>query len=105
VIPKPVAVAIVCLITLVWIGNFAAQFVVPGYQVDGWIHTIFLSVVGGALAFSRKSDPGSPEGSDAASPAELDAEAGPPDPPPQPPRGGAHRALMVGLPWRAAVCT
>lgn len=53
-LPKPLAYAIMGLVTLVWAVNFAAQFVVEGYQSDPLIHGIFMGIVGGAMALSRK---------------------------------------------------
>lgn len=117
-LPKPLAVAIVCLVTLVWLANFAAQFLVPGYQVDGWVHAIFLSVVGTALGLSRKG--GAPEEGGGSVATLIQQVTGgtqtppPPSPPgpppsdgalpedgPRPRSGGAHRALAVLLPlWR-----
>lgn len=91
-IPKPLGVAIVTLITVVWIANFGAQFLVPGYQVDGWVHTIFLSVVGGALAFSSKSSSSPPGEPGEPPPTVAEGEPPPPPPPPAPPTAGVHRA-------------
>lgn len=98
-IPKPLAVAIVCLVTIVWLGNFAAQFLVAGYTADGWVHTIFLSVVGGALAISRKGGGSSPPDDDPPTAAAPDTPTAPP--PPDPPSGPRHAALAL-LPWRTA---
>lgn len=92
-IPKPLAVAIVCLVTLVWAGNFLAQFLVSGYSVDGWIHSIFLTVVGGALVASRRGGALAPEDEGPGTPATVE----PPEPPPPPtrPASGAHRARLI----------
>lgn len=62
-IPKPVATAIIIIVTLVWAVNFAAQFVIEDYSPDVAINGIFMALVGGALALSRrenKPDFGSP---------------------------------------------
>lgn len=62
-IPKPVATAIIIIVTLVWAVNFAAQFVIEDYSPDVAINGIFMALVGGALALSRrenKPDSGSP---------------------------------------------
>lgn len=101
-IPKPLAVAIVCLVTLVWASAFVAQFLTPGYTFDGYLHTVFLIVVGGALGLSRgkggQEPP--PPGGDPPAPAGPDGPQAPP--PPEPPRAsGAHRAPFALLP-RAA---
>lgn len=54
-LPKPLANAIVVLVTLVWLANFVAQFVIPEYKPDPFINTIFAALVGGALALSKRS--------------------------------------------------
>jgi hypothetical protein len=54
VIPKPLATAIIVIVTIVWAVNFAAQFVVDDYSPDVAINGIFMAVVGGALALSRR---------------------------------------------------
>lgn len=54
-LPKPLAYAIMGLVTLVWAVNFAAQFFVEGYTSDPLIHGIFMGIVGGAIALSRKA--------------------------------------------------
>ena len=103
-IPKPLAVLIVCAVTLVWLAAFVAQFVVPGYQFDGYLHTVFLIIVGGALGLSRKGGADTPPTADPPPAAQLDGAAPDPTPPPTaPPRaGGTHRAPFSLLP-RAAI--
>lgn len=54
-LPKPLANAIVVLVTLVWVANFVAQFVLPEYKPDPFINTIFAALVGGALALSKRT--------------------------------------------------
>lgn len=54
-LPKPLAYAVMGLVSLVWAANFAAQFVVEGYTSDPLIHGIFMGIVGGAMALSRKA--------------------------------------------------
>lgn len=53
-IPRPLATAIIVVVTLVWAANFAAQFVVADYSPDVAINGIFMAIVGGALALSRR---------------------------------------------------
>lgn len=53
-LPKPLATAIVVVVTLVWAGNFIAPFLVPAYRADPLIHTAFMAVVGAAFALSRR---------------------------------------------------
>ena len=53
-IPKPLATVIIVVVTIVWAVNFAAQFVVTGYEPDVSINGIFMAIVGGALALSRR---------------------------------------------------
>jgi hypothetical protein len=120
VLPKPLAAGIVSLVTLVWLLNFGAQFFVTNYQVDGWVHTIFLSVVGGALAFSRNDNRPPPPTEElgrgeqppttiqgiAPPPGPPEPPPGPsPEPPPEPPRpsGGMHRAPFALLPFRGVL--
>jgi len=56
VIPKPLATAIIVVVTVVWAINFAAQFIVEDYSPDVAINGIFMAIVGGALALSRRSN-------------------------------------------------
>jgi hypothetical protein len=111
VIPKPIAVAIVCIVTSVWLANFAAQFLVTDYHVDGYLHTVFLIIVGGALGLSRKGKGGESDDKGAVPPPPTTPtgipSGGPddPEPPPdpEPPRAsGAHRLRLSLLP-RAAI--
>lgn len=53
-IPKPLATAIIIVVTVVWAFNFAAQFIVEDYSPDVAINGIFMAIVGGALALSRR---------------------------------------------------
>lgn len=55
-LPRWLAALILGLTTLVWFGNFVAQFVVPGYHSDPLLQGIYFSFVGGALALSRGKD-------------------------------------------------
>ncbi|MFA7264899.1 MAG: hypothetical protein WC054_01065 [Candidatus Nanopelagicales bacterium] len=55
-IPKPLATAIIVVVTVVWAINFAAQFIVEDYSPDVAINGIFMAIVGGALALSRRSN-------------------------------------------------
>jgi len=60
VIPKPLATAVVVLVSAVWAGNFAASVFVPGYSSDASINFVFASIVGGAMALrgGEKGGPG-----------------------------------------------
>lgn len=53
-LPKPLAAAIIIIVTVVWAANFVAQFIVDSYEPDVAINGIFMAVVGGALALSRR---------------------------------------------------
>lgn len=53
-LPRPLATAIIVLVSLVWAANFIAQFVVEGYHADVTLNGVFMAIVGGALALSRK---------------------------------------------------
>lgn len=72
-LPRPLAYAIMGLVSVVWAINFAAQFFVEGYTSDPLIHGIFMGIVGGAMALARKGPepPSPPPGPE------------PPAPPPQ----------------------
>lgn len=53
-IPKPVASAIIVLVTIIWAANFVAPIVLPEYKPDVTINGIFMGIVGAAFAFGRK---------------------------------------------------
>jgi hypothetical protein len=77
-LPKPLAHAIIGLVTLVWAVNFAAQFFVETYKSDPLIHGIFTAIVGGVLALSRKPPGGTPPDTP---PAPPQVAPGPEEPP------------------------
>jgi hypothetical protein len=62
VIPKSLASAIIVVVTIVWASNFVLQFVVAEYKPDPVLHGVFMSLVGGALALSRKGGGGDKPG-------------------------------------------
>lgn len=53
-LPKQLASGIIVLVTIVWCINFFAQFLIPTYHPDVTLNGVFLSLVGGAFALSRK---------------------------------------------------
>lgn len=53
-IPKPLASAIIILVSVIWALNFFMQFLVTTYHPDITLNGIFMGIVGGALALSRK---------------------------------------------------
>lgn len=53
---RPLASAIIVLVSLVWAANFVAQFVIPEYKPDVTLNGVFMAIVGGALALSRKDN-------------------------------------------------
>lgn len=59
-VPRPLATAIVVVVSAVWVGNFAASVFVPEYQNDPAINFVFATIVGGALALRGGDDPGQP---------------------------------------------
>lgn len=61
-IPKPLASAIIVLVSIVWGCNFFLQFVVPTYHPDVTLNGVFMCLVGGALALSRKDKDEPPKG-------------------------------------------
>lgn len=52
-LPPWLATVIVLVVTVVWLANFAAGLLVPGYT-NNEINLAFLSLVGGALALRKK---------------------------------------------------
>jgi hypothetical protein len=57
-LPRPLASAIIVLVSLVWAANFIAQFIVDNYHPDVTLNGVFMAIVGGALALSRKDKDG-----------------------------------------------
>jgi hypothetical protein len=53
-LPRPLANAVIVLISLVWAANFFLQFLIAGYEPDPAIHGVFGAIVGGAFALSRR---------------------------------------------------
>jgi hypothetical protein len=53
-IPRSLASAIIVLVSIVWAANFFIQFVITTYRPDVTLNGVFMAVVGGALALSRK---------------------------------------------------
>jgi hypothetical protein len=53
-LPRPIATAIVVLVSLIWSLNFGLQFFLPNYHPDVTLNGVFMAIVGGALALSRK---------------------------------------------------
>jgi hypothetical protein len=86
-LPKRLAQAIIVLVSLVWACNFGLQFL-PGleWKPDVTINGIFMGVVGGALALSRKGHKDDDDPDDS-------PERPPPEPPDDHPWGGQG-------PWR-----
>lgn len=73
-ISRPLSSAILVLVSLIWAANFVLQFVVDGYRPDPIYHGVFMSVVGAALAVTKRGN---------------GEDKHPPDPPPT--SGGRHR--------------
>ena len=73
-LPKPLATAIIVIVTIVWAINFGAQFIVTDYSPDVAINGIFMAVVGGALALSRRDNK---NGEDPSPNEDEDADSGP----------------------------
>lgn len=53
-LPRPIATAIIVLVSVIWAANFVLQFVVANYHPDVTLNGVFMAIVGGALALSRK---------------------------------------------------
>lgn len=98
-LPKRLAQAIIVLVSVVWTANFSLQFVPAlDWHPDASINGIFMAVVGGALALSRKDkgDGGKGDGGKGDT-GERPEPPAPPEPP-EPPYGlGDPREA-----WRAA---
>jgi hypothetical protein len=58
VLPRPLASAIIVLVSVIWAANFIAQFIVENYRPDVTLNGVFMAIVGGALALSRKDKDG-----------------------------------------------
>lgn len=82
-VPRPLATAIVVVVCLVWVGNFAATVFVPGYQNDPSINFVFATIVGGSLAL-RRSDHHAPAGAGVLERLAVALRAAPPPPASQP---------------------
>lgn len=54
-LPAWLATVIILVVTAVWLVNFAAGLLVPGYA-NNEINLAFLSLVGGALALKKKPE-------------------------------------------------
>lgn len=79
-LPRPFSHAIMVTVTMVWVANFAIQFI-PGsnYTPDPLIHGIFMGIVGGALALTRKGgDPPPPPTPPAPTPGPPETSGGGP---------------------------
>ncbi len=50
---RPLALIIASVVTLVWLGNFLAQFVFPGYESDPLIHGVFMTIIGLLFGLQR----------------------------------------------------
>lgn len=61
-LPKPLASAIIVLVSVIWACNFFFQFLVPTYHPDVTLNGVFMCLVGGALALSRKDKDEPPKG-------------------------------------------
>jgi hypothetical protein len=53
--PKMTNIVIV-VVSTVWTANFMAGVILEDYEADQMINTIFMAIVGGALALRRKDD-------------------------------------------------
>ena len=52
-----IANGIIVVVTAVWVVNFAARFLDPGYKPDETINAIFMAIVGGTFALKAKKPP------------------------------------------------
>ncbi|MGH3993500.1 MAG: hypothetical protein ACRDSN_13690 [Pseudonocardiaceae bacterium] len=49
---------IIITVTAIFVINFVAQFVIPGYRPDPAVYGIFMGIVGGAFALRGKGRDG-----------------------------------------------
>lgn len=54
--PRMTAI-VITVVTVIWATNFAAGVIMKTYEADQMINTIFMAIVGGAIALRRKDDP------------------------------------------------
>jgi hypothetical protein len=54
-LPRPLTSAIIILVSVIWTINFLAPFVLETYKSDVTLNGVFMAIVGGALALSKKS--------------------------------------------------
>lgn len=59
-IPRPLANAIVILVSLVWASNFVASIFIHNYSPDNTLNFVFMTIVGGALALKRGGEQNPP---------------------------------------------
>lgn len=55
-IPKSLASGIIVVVTIVWVANFALPLINPNWHSDPVLHGVFMSLITGALALSKKGD-------------------------------------------------
>lgn len=55
-IPRPLANAIVILVSIVWATNFAATLFLRDFEADPTLNFVFMTIVGGALALRHNPD-------------------------------------------------
>ena len=48
---------VITVVTVIWAANFMAGVIMKTYEADQMINTIFMAIVGGAIALRRKDDP------------------------------------------------
>lgn len=53
-IPKSLASGIIVVVTIVWVANFVLPLVNSNWHSDPVLHGVFMSLITGALALSRK---------------------------------------------------
>lgn len=52
-LPEPLAYGIIIVVTVVWVVNFAATVLIPGYSDSIQIHLLFGTIVGASFALKR----------------------------------------------------
>ena len=94
-IPRPVAVGIACVITLVWAANVGATILVPSYEGNDTVNTAFMLLAGLVFALGKGKHDEEDDPDD--DPPPLPPVPPPPDPEPDtpPPPGSISVAEVL----------
>jgi hypothetical protein len=76
-IPRPVVVGIVIVLTGLLVADVGGQFIIPGHTASPVVSGAILAILGGVVAASRGPKPGPPEPSPPATAQHRAPEEGP----------------------------